>query len=314
MPLTLAHDVLLKERTTLRLGGPALAEAVVSCEAGLEELARALPGLGASPHMGGRPLALGAGSNLLAADGPHALVLVRAANSSAPEILPQAHGASHGATLVRAGAGLRLPRLLGFCQRAGLAGLEGLTGVPGRIGGGVAMNAGSYGVELCALLSRVRIWTPEGGLVWREAKDCAFGYRHFDPQFKAGPQLRTGVNDGFWLIWEAEFALRADEPSAIRKRMEENYAKKKATQPVTAKSAGCVFKNPEGTSAGKLLDEAGLRGKRLGGMAFSTVHANFLVNEGGGTAAEALELLEYGRAMVFDRFSLNLETEVVVLQ
>ncbi|MDP3425880.1 MAG: UDP-N-acetylmuramate dehydrogenase [Humidesulfovibrio sp.] len=318
MPLTLTHDVLLKERTTLRLGGPALAEAVVSCEAGLDELAHVLPGLGARPGLGGKPLALGAGSNLLAADGPHALVLVRAANSSAPEIFPQADGASPGALMVRAGAGLRLPRLLGFCQRAGLSGLEGLTGVPGRIGGGVAMNAGSYGVELGALISRVRIWTPEHGLAWREAKDCAFGYRHFEPHLEFGPKLGAGAGAGFWLIWEAEFALRADEPRAIRKRMEENYARKKASQPVTAKSAGCVFKNPKGLpanmSAGKLLDEAGLKGRRLGGMAFSTVHANFLVNEGGGTAAEALELLEYGRAMVSARFGLNLETEVVVLQ
>lgn len=294
MPLTLTHDVLLKERTTLRLGGPALAEAVVSCEAGLDELARVLPGLG-----GAGALALGAGSNILAGDGPHQLVLVRAANNAAP----QAHAEQDGVTLVRAGAGTGLPGLLGFCQRAGLAGLEGLTGVPGSVGGGVAMNAGSYGVELCALLTRVRIWTPEGGLFWRAAKDCDFGYRHFDP--------RAGA--GFWLVWEAEFALRADERHAVRRRMETNYARKKATQPVTARSAGCVFKNPVGTSAGRLLDEVGLKGRRLGGMAFSPVHANFLVNEGGGTAAEALELLEYGRATVFDRFNLKLETEVVVL-
>jgi UDP-N-acetylmuramate dehydrogenase len=301
MPLTIAHDTLLGERTTLRLGGPALAEAVVSCEAGLDELARLLPGLG------GCPLALGAGSNILAADGPHALVLVRAANNAPAQYFAQQGDSTGKTVLVRAGAGLRLPRLLGLCQRAGLSGLEGLTGVPGRIGGSLAMNAGSYGVELCALLTRVRLWTPEGGLVWREARDCAFGYRHFDPR------PASGVGAGFWLIWEAEFALRADSPGAVRARMEATYAKKKASQPVTARSAGCVFKNPAGTSAGRLLDEAGLKGRRLGGMAFSTVHANFLVNEGKGTAAEALELLEYGRAMVFDRFSLNLETEVKVL-
>ncbi|MHC1702198.1 MAG: UDP-N-acetylmuramate dehydrogenase [Humidesulfovibrio sp.] len=305
MPLTLTRDTLLRERTTLRLGGPALAEAVVSCEAGLDELARVLPGLGASPGMGGRPLALGAGSNILAADGPHALVLVRAANNAAPVMTTQPDGTA----IVRAGAGAGLPRLLGLCQRAGLAGLEGLTGVPGRVGGGVAMNAGSYGVELCALLTRVRVWTPEGGLIWRAARDCAFGYRHFDPQLGAGA--------GFWLVWEAEFALRADDPAAIRARMEAVYARKKASQPVTAKSAGCVFKNPAGlpagTGAGKLLDEAGLKGRRLGNMAFSDVHANFLVNLGGGTAAEALELLELGRAKVLDRFGVQLETEVVVL-
>ncbi len=301
MPLTLTHDTLLCERTTLRLGGPALAEAVVTCAAGLDQLAGLFPGLG------GRPLALGAGSNILAADGPHALVLVRAANDTmdktAPHISAQPDGVTPGAIIVRAGAGLRLPRLLGLAQRAGWSGLEGLTGVPGRIGGSVAMNAGSYGVELGALLTRVRVWTPEGGLTWRAAKDCAFGYRHFDPR----------VGGGFWMVWEAEFALRADEPFAIRRRMESTYARKKASQPVTARSAGCVFKNPAGTSAGRLLDEAGLKGRRLGGMAFSTVHANFLVNEGGGTATQALELLEYGRATVFDRFSLNLETEVMVL-
>ncbi len=317
MPLTLTHDVLLKERTTLRLGGPALAEAVVSCEAGLDELAKLLHGLG------GRPLALGAGSNILATDGPHALVLVRAANNAAPSFHAQPNamspeatpGATPGATpdtvIVRAGAGMGLPRLLGHCQRAGLTGLEGLTGVPGRVGGGVAMNAGSYGVELCRLLSRVRLWTPESGLVWRDAHDCAFGYRRFDPQ------LGSGLGAGFWVVWEAEFALRADESPAVRRRMETAYARKKATQPVTARSAGCVFKNPAGLtagmSAGRLLDEVGLKGRRLGGMSFSPLHANFLINEGGGTAAEALELMEYGRAMVFDRFSLNLETEVKVL-
>ena len=304
MPLKLTHDALLCERTTLRLGGPAQAEAVVSCEAGLDELARLLPGLG------GRPLALGAGSNILAADGPHALVLVRAENAAEPRITAQAddapsttHGTVPGTILVRAGAGLRLPGLLGFCQRAGLTGLERLTGVPGSVGGGVAMNAGSYGVELCDLLTRVRLWTPEGGLVWREARDCDYGYRHFDP----------GLGHGFWLVWEAEFALRADDPAPVRGRMQNAYARKRASQPVVAKSAGCVFKNPAGTSAGRLLDEVGLKGRRLGGMSFSPVHANFLVNEGGGTAAEALELMEYGRAMVFDRFSLNLETEVKVL-
>ena len=308
MPLTLTHDTLLSERTTLRLGGPALAEAVVTCEAGLDELARLLPGLGGLSGLGGRPLALGAGSNILAADGPHALVLVRAANNAPAELLPQ----PDGTTLVRCGAGLRLPRLLGLCQRAGLTGLEGLTGVPGRIGGGVAMNAGSYGVEMGALLTRVRLWTPGGGLIWRAAKDCAFGYRHFDPKVNAE------CGTGFWLVWEAEFALRLDAPAAIRARMEATYAKKKATQPVTARSAGCVFKNPAGApagmGAGRLLDEAGLKGKRLGGMAFSSVHANFLINEDRGTAAEALELMDMGRRAVSERFGLNLETEVQVLQ
>lgn len=293
MPLELIHNPLLCERTTLRLGGPALAEAVLRSEADLDQLGRELPGLG------GTPLALGAGSNLLANDGPLGLVLVRPANAAAPRIVPQ----DDGAALVRAGAGFGLPRLLGLCQRLGLSGLENLTGIPGRVGGAVAMNAGSYGVETGAKLARVRLWTPAGGLIWRAAEECSLGYRHFDARLGAGLAL----------IWEAEFRLTRDEPSAIRARMEGFYARKKASQPVTARSAGCVFKNPEGKSAGLLLDQSGMRGQVLGGMAFSKVHANFMVNQGGGTSAQALELLDLGRRAVLACFGVELETEVVVL-
>ena len=296
MALTLIHNPRLSERTTLRLGGPALAEAVVRDEADLDQLASELQ------KCGGKPLALGAGSNLLAADGPLDLLLVRPANNAAPQVKPLDGGA-----LVRVGAGFSLPRLVGLCQRLGLSGLEGLTGIPGKVGGAVAMNAGSYGVETGGLLSRLRLWTPDYGLCWREAADCAFGYRHFDPK------LDNQAGNGFSLVWEAEFRLGADDCAAIKARMETVYGKKKATQPVTAKSAGCVFKNPAGKSAGLLLDQAGMRGQVLGGMAFSKLHANFLVNLGSGTCAQALELLDLGRRAVLACFGVELETEMVVL-
>lgn len=292
MTLELVHNPRLSERTTLRLGGTALAEACVACEADLDQMAAELE------KCGGKPLALGAGSNLLASDGALPLVLVRPANNAAPTITANAEGAT-----LRVGAGFGLPRLLGLCQRLGLAGLESLTGIPGKVGGAVAMNAGSYGMETGARISRVRLWTPKDGLVWREAADCAFGYRHFDAKLGAG----------FSLIWEAEFRLDLDGPAAIKARMEAVYAKKKATQPVTAKSAGCVFKNPGGKSAGLLLDQSGMRGQVVGAMAFSKLHANFLVNQGGGTCAQALELLDLGRRAVLACFGVELETEVVVL-
>ena len=173
-----------------------------------------------------------------------------------------------------------------------------------QVGLPLSMNAGSYGVETADVLTRVRLWTPGGGLVWRAASACAFGYRHFD----------ANLGPGFSLVWEAEFRLTQSDPDAVRAKMREVYAKKKSSQPVTARSAGCVFKNPLGHSAGRLLDEAGMRGKRLGGMAFSDVHANFLVNLGGGTAAQALELMEFGAHAVRARFGVELETEVVVLK
>jgi len=298
MTLSMIRTPLLSERTTLRLGGPARAELAARSDGELDMLARALE------ELGGRPFAIGAGSNLLAAGGERDLLLVRAENAADPQLIRQADGA----VLVRAAAGLSLPRLLGICRQLGLSGLEPLTGVPGKVGGAVAMHAGSYGTETAALLARVRLWMPGFGLIWREAEECSFGYRRFD----------AGLGGGFSLVWEAEYVLTPDEPAAIQARMEAVYAKKKASQPVTAKSAGCVFKNPknapEGLSAGRMLDQAGMRGRVLGGMAFSPMHANFLVNQGGGTAAQALELLELGRSAVRERVGVDLETEVVVLK
>jgi len=298
MSLELIHTPLLSERTTLRLGGPALAELAARDEGDLDRLARELE------RLGGRPFPIGAGSNLLAAGGEAGLVLVRAANAAEPQLIRRADGA----VLVRAAAGLGLPRLLGLCRQLGLSGLEPLTGIPGRVGGAVAMNAGSYGVQTGEHLARVRLWTPGLGLFWRGVEDCSFGYRRFDPD----------LDGGLFLVWEAEYVLTPAVPGAVGARMQAVYAKKKAAQPVTSRSAGCVFKNPSGApgleSAGRLLDQAGMRGKALGGMAFSERHANFLVNLGGGTPAQALELMEQGRAAVRARFGVALENEVVVLK
>ena len=288
MGLDVRQRPLLKELTTLGLGGAALAEAVVRAESDLDELGRFMAG------SGGRPFVLGGGSNLLAEDHDLELVLLAVRNAGTPERSGQT---------VRCGAGTRMPSLLKFCEEAGLSGLEPLAGIPGTVGGAVAMNAGSYGAEIKDLLTRIRLWTPQRGLFWVEAKDCSFGYRHFSAPEGTGRPL----------VWEAEFALAPAEPGAVRAKARETLDKKKATQPIAARSAGCVFKNPPGQSAGKLLDEAGFKGKRLGNMGFSELHANFLVNLGGGRSAEALELLETARNAVFERFGTRLELEVIVL-
>jgi UDP-N-acetylmuramate dehydrogenase len=293
MPLELIPNPLLSKRTTLRLGGPAAVEAVVREETDLDELSEfltreALP-----------PFVIGAGSNLLAGDGPLELALVRVADCPGPERVER-----DGSTIiVRCGAGLRLPGLLGWAQKAGFSGMEGMTGIPGTVGGAVAMNAGSYGVEIGELITRVRVWTPTGGLIWLDHGQCSFGYRSFS----------LADLPGKFLVWEVELALGESDPKAVRSAMRDVYRKKRATQPVTAKSAGCVFKNPPEQSAGKLLDKAGMKGARLGGMAFSEIHANFLVNLGSGTAADALELMEMGRRRVKEQFGTTLEPEVIVL-
>lgn len=286
----------MRDRTTLRLGGTTLAELLLRADADLDHLAQLLV------TEGGRFLALGAGSNLLCADGDLPLVLCSVGNVSEPEMEP-----GENCVLVRTGAGLKFPVLLGWTSRNGLSGLENLTGIPGSVGGAVAMNAGSYGTCMADVINRVRLWTPEEGLNWVDASACCFGYR----RFSLGGEMCSP--DPFYLVWEVELRLQPSLPDKVRAAMRYTMARKRVTQPVTAWSAGCVFKNPEGHRAGKLLDQAGMRGKRLGGMAFSELHANFLVNLGQGTASQALELLETGRAAVRDRFGIALETEVIVL-
>lgn len=293
MALELTAHPSLSERTTLRLGGTAEVEVVVRDAADLDELGEFLM------RETLRPFVIGEGSNLLAPDGHLDMALIRVDTPPGPERVEKVDDK----LIVRCGAGQRLPGMLGWAQMAGLSGLEGLTGIPGSVGGGVAMNAGSYGTEISDALTRVRLWSPGKGLFWLDKEDCDFGYRHFAPKTPMGKCL----------IWEAEFALTESQPKAVRKTMQEHYEKKKATQPVTAWSAGCVFKNPEGKAAGMLLDKAGMKGARLGGMAFSDIHANFLINTGSGTSEEALELIEQGREKVQEQFDIKLDMEVIIL-
>lgn len=272
-----------------------MAEVVVEHEQDLDVLNEALRALG------GEPLVLGEGSNILAADHDLSVVLVRVLMFDQPR---EQHDKDSGSVLVRVPAGMRLPRLLGWLRTRGLSGLEELTGIPGSLGGAVAMNAGSYGRDMGQVLKRVLVWTPAEGVLWREFGQWRTGYRSFD----------SGVLGRPVLILAAELCLRHDAPKAIQARMRQCYARKKATQPVTMASAGCVFKNPSPDQpAGRLLDQAGLRGMRLGSMAFSAQHANFLVNLGSGRSEDAFELLELARERVRDVFGLRLETEVRVV-
>lgn len=293
MALEYRKNPSLKKLTTLELGGTAEVEVVVRRENDLDELA----GFILSEQL--RPLVIGWGSNLLCSDGHHDLALIRVESAAAPDRVEQ----DGDALVFRAGAGMRLPGVLGWAQKAGLTGMENLAGIPGSVGGAIAMNAGSYGTEIKDIVRRVRLWTPSEGLFWKDADQCIWGYRHFDPDI------------GFpkCIVWEVELALTTADPTQVKKNTQGVYDKKKATQPVTAKSAGCVFKNPVGESAGKLLDQAGFKGRALGSMAFSDMHANFLVNQGNGSSADAMELIRLAQEAVKQHFDITLETEVIFL-
>lgn len=293
MALEVRPGPLFAERTTLRLGGRALAEVVLTEPGDAVGLAETLAGLG------GTPLVLGGGSNLLIRDGELPLVVVSPRIKGEPETLRERFGQ---AVRVRIGAGVKLQRLAAWLATQGLRALEGLVGVPGTVGGAIAGNAGSYGTETAAALARVLVWTRQDGVRWIDRSGFTAGYRRFalaDP-------------GGMFLVLAAEFDCRVDEPIDIRKEMIANLRRKRTSQPITAATAGCVFKNPAGTSAGKLLDQAGFRGKCLGNMAFSELHANFLVNRGGGTAAQALQLIAMARDAVGRQHGHELELEVRV--
>lgn len=288
----------LSSLTSLRLGGRALALATFSRLADLEQL----PDVAA--RTGGTIRMIGGGTNILAADGVLPLLLVRCGMAAQPDILAE----EGDLRLVRVEAGMKLPRLLAWCAKAGLTGLEGMAGVPGDVGGAVAGNAGAHGVDMGTVLREVELFTPERGVHTLCRDDVRCAYRSFS--------LCAGAS--WFAIGSVVLALHKASPAVIRETMRANMARKLKVQPVRAWSAGCVFKNPPAeshpVSAGKLLEEAGFRGKRLGGMCFSAMHANFLVNEGEGCAAAAFELVRSAQQVVLERFGVSLETEVKLWQ
>jgi len=204
--------------------------------------------------------------------------------------------------LVTAGGGADLEKLITATVRQGLAGLEILAGIPATVGGAIRMNAGGAFGEIGPSVQRLSVITPEGHLEILERAALEFNYRH--------------SNVGERMVVEACFELQAaDDPAALRERLKEVMRYKKNSQPMAADSAGCVFKNPKAQSskgAGQLIDEAGLKGFRIGGAEISTVHANFVVAHAGATAADILDVLNHAQHVVLEKFGITLEREMVV--
>lgn len=278
--------------TTLGLGGTCSLELAVSSRDDLAAMDDRIRELGLPVYVVGR------GSNIFGLDGSHEAVLVRPAFTDGPAVLGDE--TADGGVLVFCGAGISLPVLLAFLREKGLSGMEGLAGIPGTVGGAVAMNAGSFGTSTAESLDSVEIWS--GGRLVRLTPDaCETGYRHFRPRGLAGS----------FLVVSAVFRLSRSTSQDVAAGMQHNFQMKKSRQPITARSAGCVFRNPAcGVSAGALLERAGFRGRRKGSFALSEQHANFLVNLGGGTSAEALALLEEARTAVRAMAGVELDFEV----
>lgn len=284
----------LARLTTLRLGGKAIA---MLCPENIDDLA-SLPER--AKALGGSLMPIGRGSNLLCHDGFIPLVLVSLRNFADITILDVQDNAAR----LKAGAGVPLPRLLRFCHQHGLTGLEGLVGIPGNVGGACAMNAGSFGCEIGKLIESVDFLTSDG-IVTMPASNLQFAYRSLTAPFSGKLPIITHIT----------FTLTHSAFNVIFRAMNLNLIDKKSKQPITAWSAGCAFKNPGNglPSAGKLLENAGFRGKRNGGMAFSAMHANFLINEAKGSATAALDLLHEASEAVKKDCGIDLELEIKVV-
>lgn len=280
-------DVLLGKLTTFKIGGPAALVVTPETEAGLAETMPRLVESGLDLFI------LGNGSNLLVSDAGFPGIVVRV-GSALGEI--QADGPDR----LRIGAGALWSRVLRQLVHDGWTGLEFGAGIPGTIGGAVATNAGTRGGETAGRLVDVR-GVDRGGAVRTLARaDIPFVYRN-------GP-----LPDGF-VVTSARFAVERADPAAVEATIRGYQAERRRDQPEREPSAGCVFKNPPGMSAGRMIDQAGLKGTREGGAVISPVHGNFIINEGGATAADVLRLVDRIRERILAEFGQTLEMEVRLL-
>jgi len=275
----------MARHTTFKIGGPADLVVVP------EDAADLKAALHFARSKGLAVLVLGSGSNTLVRDG----------GIRGMVILPEKfRDLTREGDEVTAGAGVRISRLLAFCSKQGLTGLEVLSGVPGTVGGAVWGNAGAWGGATADRLARVQLVTGEGDdlLLGREA--IPFAYRF------------SGFPKGAVIV-RATFALAPGDPRAIRQQISRWLVQRNASQPVEFRSAGSIFKNPPGDYAGRLVDAASVKGTRIGGAMISEKHGNFFVNLGEARAADVLALVTLVRARVRATAGIDLELEIRVV-
>jgi UDP-N-acetylmuramate dehydrogenase len=279
---SLAEGVALARHTTFRVGGPAKYFVVPATVEDVREVFAS----------GEDVLVLGAGSNVLVSDAGFDGAVVKICRT-------MAHVAAHDGEVV-VGAGRLLPSLVDSCAEMGLSGMEWAVGIPGTVGGAVCTNAGAFGSATWDLVEYAELVTADGSRRRARAADVEHGYRFTD--FRVARPFA---------VTEVAFRLATSEAARVKTLTEEYRERRGEAQPVGAASAGSVFKNPpDGPSAGELIDKAGMKGKMRGGAVVSTKHANFIVNEGGATAADIYGLIQEVRDAVSAEFGVALELEV----
>ena len=283
--LDLRFEEPMAKHTSFRIGGNA---EVMAFPKNGEELSTILK---MSDLLDVKPAILGAGTNILAPDeGIRGLVICLKDCLNGMEQIDD--------TRIRVMAGVTMTRAAVFAANLGLAGMEFAHGIPGTVGGGVYMNAGAYGGEICQICESVDVMDMAGNLTAKSCEQMEFSYRH------------SILEDQEGIVVSAVFRLIRDDVDAIKAKMKELQAKRSASQPLDLPSAGSAFKRPVGGYAAALIDQAGLKGYQVGGAAISTKHAGFAVNLGGATAEDVKELLKQVSDKVYENSGIRIEPEV----
>lgn len=283
--IELRFDEPMSRHTSFRIGGAAEVMAFPKNEAELSQL------LQVSKELDICHAILGAGTNVLAPDeGVAGLVICLKDCLNGTELMPD--------DFLRVMAGVTMSRAAVFAANHGLSGLEFAHGIPGTVGGGVYMNAGAYGGEIGQVCIQATVMDADGQLHVRSREEMDFRYRH------------SSLEETGEIVTSAIFQLTAAPAEEIRQRMKELQARRIASQPLDYPSAGSAFKRPTGGYAAALIDQAGLKGYRVGNAAISDKHAGFAINLGGATAADVTQLLRQVSDKVYENTGIRLEPEI----
>lgn len=278
----------MSKYTTMRVGGPC------DCIVFPDEISKIKEVIDFCKNENITFFVIGNGSNLLVKDeGIHGVVIKLGHKFGKIEL---------DGEYILAYAGATMPTLSQLAKKNSLKGLEFACGIPGTIGGGVKMNAGAYGSQISDILYEVTYMDEKEEIKTIKNKDCSFGYRK--SIFTINPN---------YVILSAKFKLERGNIDEIENKMKENSLARKAKQPLEYPNFGSVFKRPEGYFVGKLVDDAGLRGYKIGGAQVSTKHTGFIVNVDNATCKDVLDLIGYVQTTVYNKFNVKLTPEVIII-
>jgi len=289
------YDEIMAKYTSMRIGGPA---DVFVLPANLRDLQIILK------HRGNCPVwTLGEGTNLLVGDRGIRGIVVSLKNCFKSIKRPVFYKTPDGKerAVIQVDAGVKLSYLAKYAARYGLKGIESLVGIPGSVGGAVVMNAGAEGTEIGQVLRSVKRIDLDGEVETFNKDEIKFTYR------------KTIFPSEEGIVISAELDLEKGETSEVHRKMDDHLSRRSSTQPLTMPNSGSIFKNPEGDSAGRLIESSGLKGCGMGRAGVSIKHANFIVNKGNASAKDVIKLIEHIQTVVEEKTGTKLEQEIIFI-